>query len=120
MSMSQCCLTHRAAGRRGVYHFEAWWSFQPQPSWTCRCATRMRAPGGLPSLVAQILDRSFEHFVASGSNAGDGRSHDDVRLHADALELSAIGKAHFLTGETYDQIAGQDHIGDVAVGAVGR
>src|SRR5215467_5658715 len=94
--------------------------YQPPLSWTCCCATRMRAPCGLPSSVAEILDRSFEHFVASGLNAGDGRSHDDVRLHADALELSAIGKEHFLTGETYDQIAGQDHIGDVAVGAVCR
>jgi len=53
-----------------------------------------------------MLDRRFEQFVASGSNASNSWLHEDVGLHADALQLATIGKAHFLTRETDEQIAG--------------
>jgi hypothetical protein len=48
-----------------------------------------------------VLDRSFDHLVAPGSDADDARLHDNVRLHADALELVAISKEHVLTRETH-------------------
>ena len=83
-------------------------------------APRMSAPSQLWSPVAEVLDCRFEHLVASSSKAGDGRSHNDVGLHANALELASVGKAYFLTRETHYEVAGQDHICDVTVGAVGR
>jgi hypothetical protein len=77
-------------------------------------ASRVSAQCRLGPSVAQVLDRRFDHLVAPGSDADDARLHDNVRLHADALQLVAISKAYFLTRETHEQIAGSNHICDVA------
>jgi hypothetical protein len=46
------------------------------------------APTRLRPSVAEILDCSFEDFVAPGPDAGDGGLHDDIGVHADVLELA--------------------------------
>jgi hypothetical protein len=67
--------------------------------------------------LLQELDRAFQHLVLAFPEALDRWFDFDVRLQADALELSAVGVANVVPPEPHGESAGKDGDRDIAVGA---